>query len=646
MGLKEAGITLIFFIVVTLIFFYKIFLGLIPLPADLIVGGYYPWLSYKWGYTTGVPVKNTKLSDSVSLFYPLKALVAQSWKEGEFILWNPYMFGGSPLFASVSFGLLFPTMIFYLIFQAPIAWTLQTMSQPILASFFMYLFLRHLKLDKIPSIFGSIAFGFGGFTILWMQWNTQATTALFFPLLILLLDKYLISMNPRWGILFSITLTLQIFAGYLPILPLTILGLVIWYVFKAKGLSSLKILFFVFLGVLLSAVYLLPVAELIQISQRKIERLGAEGPFTPPENFINLIAPDFFGNDATGNFWGRGDHMDATLYIGVTTLIFALMSTVIFFKRTEVKIAVCLFVVAVVISISNPLSVLLYKSGLWGGPSITMNRVNFLINFALSILGAYGLSVFKKSSLTFSLKPVLSIAIIALGIIGGLLISKQILLQGLNAITVTSEVNSSLTRINISLRNFILPAFLIAITFLLIYLSKKYRFVQKISAFVFILILVFELFRFGLKFNTFSKPSLIYPQTPITDFLEKYPNDRFIAEQDILPANMWVPFTISSIGGYETIYPLNIAKLLAVSDSANIDATPMTKWAILQNLNSKILDGTNTRFLLTLKKDREGKPSSSGEINSKFNISKYKKIFEDKEVAILENITNLEIITG
>ncbi|MBI2040111.1 YfhO family protein [Candidatus Microgenomates bacterium] len=620
-SLKEAVLAFLFFTSITLIFFHKIFFGLIPLPTDLIAGGYYPWLSYKWGFVTGVPVKNTNLSDAVSLFYPAKELAKELVKKGELPLWNPYMFGGYPLLASVSFGLLFPTMIFYLIFSSPVAWTLQTMSQPILALFFMYLFLRHLNLDKIPSLFGSIAFGFGGFLMLWMQWNTQATTALFLPILILLEDKYLISKKIKWGVLFSIFLALQIFAGYLPIISFTIVSLIIWYIFRSKGKSFFKLIFFIILSLLLSAVFLLPALELIQISQRTVETLPEGEGFTAVQNFITLVAPDFFGNDATGNFWGKGDHMDASLYVGVATLILAFLGIQKFFSKSTVKFAIGLLVVSIVISVSNPLSILLYKLGLWGGPSITMNRVNFMMNFSLSILGAYGLSAIKNYS-KFSLKPIIVVLAIVLGIIIGLVIPREILLK-------SSELNSHLQRINISLRNMVLPSLLLGSVFSLIYLVKKWEPIRKVAAPIFILILTFELFRFGLKFNTFSPPSLLYPQTPITKFLQRYPNDRFIAQKDILPANMWVPFRLSSPEGYETIYPINTAKLLAVADSGNVDATPMTKWAILQNFNSKILDETNTRFLLTLKKEGMDKHP------------KYQKVFEDKEVEVWENTQSL-----
>lgn len=621
MNFKEAVIALIFFAVVTLIFFYKILFGLIPLPTDLIVGAYYPWLSYKWeNYNIGVPVHNPKLSDAVSLYYPFKSLAADFERKGELPLWNPYIFGGYPLFANVQAGLFFPTMIFYLLFSSPIAWTLQVMSQPFFASFFMYLLLRHFGLKKLPGIFGSIAYGFGGFTILWMQWNTQATTSMFLPILILLEDRYLTSKSLRWGASLSIFIALQILAGYLPIIPLTLIGMAMWYLFRSKKyISDLKILLFIILGLSLSAIFLLPVFELINISQRTVETLGGSSPFVSLKNFITAIAPDFFGNDATGNFWGSGDHMDFTLYSGATTLIFALLGIKYLWNKIQVKFAISLFLIVLVITIANPLSAFLYKLGVWGGNSITMNRANFLINFSLSILGAYGISLIKISYLKLSLK---------LGI--GFLVIPSIIIAAL----LYSETSP---HINISLRNLVLPVLLITTVLFLIFLLKKFNFFRSISAYIFVLILIIELFRNGWKFNTFSSVNFIYPNTPITEFLEKFPNDRFVAENDVIPANMWIPFKLSSITGYDGIYPLSAAQLLATANSGKSDTPPQPRWGILENFDSKILDETNTRFIVAVKRDNSGKVSEDGQISNKLKMPKYKEVFSDKGVIVLEN---------
>ena len=147
-------------------FFYPVWLqGKLPIPADLIVGGYFPWLDYKWGYPAGVPVKNPIISDAVSVIYPIKALAVELVRDGEWPLWNWRMFSGYPLWANFQLGILFPTMFFYLIFETPVAWTFQVMAQPLIALLGMYLLARS-RLSTISSIFASLAYGFGGFMMI------------------------------------------------------------------------------------------------------------------------------------------------------------------------------------------------------------------------------------------------------------------------------------------------------------------------------------------------------------------------------------------------------------------------------------------------------------------------------------------------
>lgn len=643
MRIKELVFASLFFLVLTLVFFYKIFFGLIPLPTDLIVGAYHPWLEKSWdGYPLGVPVKNPKLSDAVSIFYPLKELAVDYAKSGQLPLWNPYMFAGYPLFANVQLGLLFPTMIFYA-FPMPVGWTLQTMSQPFLAALFMFLLLRHLKLSLLPGIFGAVAYGFGGFTILWMQWNTQATTSMLLPILILLEDKYFQTRNLKWGILFSIFLCFQIFAGYLPVIPPTLMCLGVWYIFRSQNyVKDLSLGLYFVLGILLSAVFSLPVAELILNSQRGVETLGSQNPFTHPGNFLTLIAPDFFGNDATGNFWGIGDHMDSTLYTGVTTLVFALIGVKEFLRKREVKFALTILALGVFFSIENPVSIFAYENGLWGGTSITMNRINFVINFSLALLAGFGLSALKEQNYKFSLRPAFWILAAAAGIIAGLFLSKYHLNSWLYLIKedAMGDFNNMFAHINIAFKNLILPTAIAVCLLLGFSLFKYMKTLRKFAPAIFILILIGELFRFGWKFNVFFEPEFTYPKSALTDYLQKFPNDRFVAESDVLPANMWVSFKISSIAGYDGLYPLRMAKLLAVANSDDILAAPQPRWGTVNKFNSGVLDASNTRFVLAVKL-KEGVLSPEGSVNYLLQQPNLKEVFADNVVAVLENQSSL-----
>jgi len=86
---------------VWLILFSPVFLKkLLPIPADIICGVYYPWLDYKWGYSVGVPVKNPLISDIPSILYPWRSFVVDELKAGRWPLWNPFYFIGMPLLAN------------------------------------------------------------------------------------------------------------------------------------------------------------------------------------------------------------------------------------------------------------------------------------------------------------------------------------------------------------------------------------------------------------------------------------------------------------------------------------------------------------------------------------------------------------------
>lgn len=639
---KELYRASLLYLILTCLFFYKVFLGLIPLPSDMIMGSYFPWLAYEKGTSgLGVPVKNPKLSDAISIFYPLKDLAANQVKSGELPLWNPHMFGGYPLYTSPTLGLLFPTSILYFLVSTPLAWTIQTMLQPFLACLFMYLFLRYLRLKKTASFFGGLVYGFGGFSILWLQWNGQATASLFLPLLLLFFDKYLKTKSKKWGIVLSLTVFSQILSGYLPVIVLTYVVIAFWYLFFSKNIiKDLTAFLYMFLGVCLSGYFLVPLGELVLLSQRTSETLGNYSPFLLFQNLVNIIAPDFYGNDATYNFWGKGDHMDATLYAGVTSLIFSIIAVLKFRSNKFVKYYLYLFILVMVLVTGNPIGKFVYNLGVWGGASITLNRANFIFNFVIATLSAYGISYYESKKYKISLKPAFMV-LAAFAFLGlGLLVFKSTLYETINLkdiFSLSDQENVDVTHLNIALRNLVWPTLIGLVTTISIIVVRRVNFLQHRALRIFIMILVLDLFRLGWKFNAFSPKAYIYPDTVITDYLKKFPNDRFVSESDVLPANMWIPLGLSSISGYDSIYPVNAAKLIAVANSGNVNASPQPRWGTIGNCSSRILDASNVRFFVALKRDGDAQVRSEGDINTDHDVRKYHQVFEDRGVVVLEN---------
>lgn len=619
--MKTSFAPLVLFLFLTLSFFYPIFFQKVPIPTDLIVGGYYPWLDYKWGQEVGVAVKNSFLSDVVSVIYPIKIYAIEQVKLGQLPLWNPKMFSGYPLLANFQLGLFFPTTIFYFFFPNVWAWTLQVMTQPLLGSIFMFIFLRHLKLDNLSSVFGSIAFGFGGYVLTWLEWNVLGLTGAFFPLILFCADKLIETHKRKWGTLLSISLALQIFTGYPQVVVYSLLAVGLWILFKPFKFSSYLLLgVFTLTGLGIAAVLLVPGFELFFNSQRKSEILGDNLVFLPYRNLIAFLAPDFFGNHSTGNFWGIGNYTYISIYSGLTTLLLSIYAVVTKFRAKVVLYAICLFAVSLLVMLRNPISEFLYFSGFWGGTGATTIRMAFLINFSIALLGAFGFSNLEKNPKIF-FKILVTVSVIL-----SIILTTTFLFSHSEALDIASQLK-------ISVRNLIIPMFLCIILLIAFFVGLYFKETYYFKFFV-IFLLVTELFRFGWKFNTFSEIAYLFPETAVTTFLQSQNNERIVGFETI-PANMWVPYNLSSVAGYDAVYPKSIAKYIAVLNSSDPTATS-TRFGLLENKDNNLFKLTSSKNLVVLKK-KGSEVSSEGEINKSLQNPRFEKVFEDKSVAVLKD---------
>jgi len=297
--------------VVVIVFRNFFFKGLIPIPGDLLIGAYYPWLDYKWGFPIGVPVKNPLPSDVISLLYPWRVLGMEIVKGGSIPLWDPSILLGTPLLANFQAGLLNPFNVLFLVFSSSYAWGIQVILQPVLIALATFLFLRNLKLQKLAAVFGGLSFAFSGFSIVWMEYNTIGFALAYFPLALLLIDKLIKDRKVIYAFLLGLALALQIFSGYPQITIYTVIFSSLYFMYRIFGNSErrlVKILLF-FGGtasaVLFAAVQLIPSYELLQLSIRSIDDTAANAgiQFLPLTHLITLFIPDFFGNPVTANYW-------------------------------------------------------------------------------------------------------------------------------------------------------------------------------------------------------------------------------------------------------------------------------------------------------------------------------------------------------
>ncbi|MBU1089116.1 hypothetical protein KKA02_04550, partial [Patescibacteria group bacterium] len=181
----------IFLILLSFIFFHKFFLyKLIPIPADITVGMYYPWLNSKWGNTVGVAIKNPLMSDIVSIIYQWRTTAINAIKSKVFPFWNPYYFLGMPLFANFQNSLInFTNLPFFLPIKTTTAWGLMIYLQLLFALVSAFIYLKTIKFKNPSALMGAIIFTFSLFNITWLEYGIHAYVASFLPLMLTAIEK-------------------------------------------------------------------------------------------------------------------------------------------------------------------------------------------------------------------------------------------------------------------------------------------------------------------------------------------------------------------------------------------------------------------------------------------------------------------------
>ncbi len=124
------------------------------------------------------PPYNMFLADVVTMVIPWRKAVQVAVANGEWPLWNPYMFGGDPLAASATPAAYHPVTLLSLLL--PIGWSLTWSAAAIffLAGTGAFLFVRDLGCREEAALVGAAGWMYCGFLVLWNQMPQGASATL------------------------------------------------------------------------------------------------------------------------------------------------------------------------------------------------------------------------------------------------------------------------------------------------------------------------------------------------------------------------------------------------------------------------------------------------------------------------------------
>ncbi|MGE5042381.1 MAG: YfhO family protein [Candidatus Levyibacteriota bacterium] len=610
------------------VFFYPFLLkAKLPIPSDTIVGLYYPFRDvYSETNPNGLPYKNFLITDPVRQQYPWKQLAVSNVSKYQLPVWNPYEMAGVPLAGNFQSSPFYPLNILLFPGPFPIMWSVFIFIQPILAGFFLYLYLRNLRLDLRAALLGSITWMFCGFNVAWLEWGNVGHTSLWLPLVLLSVDKILQpnskgnskfkNQKLTWAFIFISSLSFSLLAGHLQTF-FYLLALSLVYVI-ARGIQIKKLSgFFVFTGLffvsgMLTIFQWLPTLHFILLSNRASDQSYLQpGWFIPYQNLIQFLAPDFFGNPATLNYFGVWNYAEFIGYAGIISFILA-MYAVIFRKDKKTYFFLGLTAASFILATPNTISRIPYMLNLPFVSTAQPTRLMFLIDFSIAVLAALGFDLFLKKQRRIWI-PVLFTGIVFLGLWASILGVKWLSVEDF----LVAKSNMKLPSILLCLSS----AILLGYHFLP---GKRIKQMLVVALFV---IVFFDLFRFGWKFTPFTDRQYLFPQTSVIDFLQKQNGLFRIASSDsrILPPNFSVMYKLQSIEGYDPLYLTSYARLIAASERSDhsIEAPfGFNRIITPHNFNSPIIDLLNVKYVLSL---------------DNLSNAKFRKVFEAGQTKVYEN---------
>jgi len=266
----------------------------------------------------------------------IRVLIGQMLHNGELPLWNPYIFAGMPLLASIQPGALYPPTWLFAVFSPQTAMNLLVLTTYHLALFGTYLFARRTGASRIGAVIAAVTFGLGGYMVAHLGHTNRINAAAWLPWILLAIEQLHQQMRWRWVALGAVFIALQQFAGdpqmtaYSAILAgaYTIFTLA----FRSQPASRKRFVALLWAmamcGGLLAMIQVLPARELQRLGDRAVIDYHYFSQFSfPPSQFFELLFPYYFGGAALEpyrvSYWGQWNLTETCGYVGMAAWLLA-----------------------------------------------------------------------------------------------------------------------------------------------------------------------------------------------------------------------------------------------------------------------------------------------------------------------------------
>src|SRR5438477_1605788 len=270
---------------------------------------------------------------------PFRVAAAQMMRSGYLPLWNPYIFSGMPLLATAQVGILYPLNWSYLFFSPATATNLMVISTYVVAGLGAYLYARRIGASVIGAAITGLAWQFSGAAVGQISHINIVQTSAILPWVLWSLEGYAAKGTFKRGALVSVVVAIQFFAGhqqtFVDSLLLVAACVVVMAIANREWLwRYLTSLAFIGMGLLLSAVQILPTFELLRRSERSAATYEFFTSFSMPKRFVLTFLSPYIMGGGDGRLFrapyvGPPYYPEMVGYVGVLTIMLAVIAIVV-----------------------------------------------------------------------------------------------------------------------------------------------------------------------------------------------------------------------------------------------------------------------------------------------------------------------------
>jgi hypothetical protein len=534
------------------------------------------------------PINNVVISDIVEGLYPYLSFFSQELKMGHIPLWNPNIFLGLPsaMIGLTNFVMNPLYLVLFWAFSPATAHSLTLLIDLTLVATFSYLFFRQRGLSDLSALFGSLVLTFNGVTMVWLEFMSADFSYAGTAASLYLFEKSLAEPRMRFLLLNGITLGILLLGGSVQWVFFLVPLLGLYALFRTIELwnerqcitgrtSPLRhYLVALSIGTLIALPTLLHFLEYMGLSHRTkttFEVMQAKMGTFYPELVGTFLFPNLFGYHPSGVYFARGssaggyqNYNEMMVYMGVATLVLAALAYRLKTYRMMALGWSSVIVLALVVAMKLPFVYYLMYHYIPGFNGMQPSRIFIILPPAFAFLSALGMEGLIRRP------PDRREAVVAWRWILGLALILTLVLIGTHAYFVRypQVVNGVSLAAHFRLDNtdFLYPlALLIVIgAGLVLYAARKIS--VRWLCLVFIVAIVVDLVPFGLRVNTRTERSMIFPKTNGLNYLTQ-DHELFRVFPIGFQYNTLMPFNIETIGGYASMFPASYLELLSAMEA-------------------------------------------------------------------------------